>query len=492
MANVWMLTGAGALGAATVNGGGYATGGAATWANSMVSGGGPVVAETGVTYMLQGGENTDDRIEVRSNGAGSGTNEFADAKVGQKMYIQSTLEGASTIVELKVVEATGDYVEFATIAWTDLRADVVVNVGGALGGTAGADMRTAIQTAFNAVAAGDEIVFTPTIYTIADTSVAVDSGTVTTGTAAAKITVRGGSLATGEILSVGDTRPIIKANASIANQSPLYVTGTLLYYDWRFLDFQGGGANKADHAMYLNDLTNVKYHRFFNCLFSDCDLSPFHLRAAEGCLAIDCEMFGALGGVAGAYVRNSNHRLIRCICRDNTNGASGIDCRNSGSVIDGCKLYNNDGAGIVIRNDAGLTVVINNTVYGNTEGIDMAGVLHVVYNNVVSGNSGNQWNLNADLTEFMYFAYNHAFGGTGLVSSGAWADIGEGNNITGNPAFLNPAGGDFRIGNDNIRFAGKPDQIGRNTVMGATSPKYLGAIDLMRARYSEAYGGYAR
>lgn len=369
-----------------------------------------------------------------------------------------------------------------------------VVVGGALGGTAGANTRIALQIVFDQLTAGDTVSIAQGTYTIDGTAVAVDSGTVNTGLITAKMNIQGVNSVTGDILTVGETRPIITANASIANKSPINVTGTLSYFDWRFIDCQGGGAGKADHAMYLNDQGTLSYHRFFNCLFHASDLSPLHIRAGS-CLFLDCEMYDGLGGQAGAYIRGNFHRVIDCRCYDNAGAsADGINLRSSGGLVQNCVCYGNGQHGIEIPTESNEAVIVNNTLQGNAgDGLhvhtDADNV--VVKNNIASDNTGTQFELNGDIVHFAYFGYNHAYGGSALVDAGTWATLGEGNNITGNPAFVNAAGGDLRIGNDAVRFAGKPGVMNRNTLMGAIPPKYLGAIDLMRARYSEAYGGYA-
>ena len=366
-----------------------------------------------------------------------------------------------------------------------------VYLGGALGGTAGANTRTVLQIVFDGLTAGDTVSIAQGTFTIDGTAVDVDQNTGANGT---RMNIQGVNAVTGDILTVGETRPIIQANASIADKSPLYITNTMLYYDWRFLDLRGGGANKADHAWFNND-SNSTNHRMFNCKLSASDKSCLN-NIGHNFLAKDCEIFGGLGASAGnnVYLRGNYSKMIDCIVRDGVGGANGIRMRTGGGVVSGCRIYGNAAAGILVNLESAQANITNNTIYNNTgAGLDIntAADNIVAYNNIVSGNGGTQWELNSNATHFALFTNNHAFGGTGLVDAGTWADIGDGNNITGDPQFVDAANGDFRIQNLDVLTGGKPDADGRGTVMGAQSPKLLDLISRTRARYDEATHGWA-
>ena len=73
----------------------------------------------------------------------------------------------------------------------------------------------------------------------------------------------------------------------------------------------------------------------------------------------------------------------------------------------------------------------------------------IPFNNNTSSNSGTyNWRLDNNATHFGYFAHNHSHnGGSGDVDDGfTWADIGEGDNITGDPRFKLPSRADFSLG----------------------------------------------
>ncbi len=329
-----------------------------------------------------------------------------------------------------------------------------------------------------------------------DIDAVVDIDTVS-GFAAARITIEGVDIS-GVGLTVNAVRPILLASANLVGASGgmFEISGTTTYWDWRMLDMDGGdtGANNtAEACIYCNDATS-DYHRFFNCKFHNTEYEAFYWKG-DYVVYVAGEIYDADkggGGVPAGYIFATRATVLSSSFHDNAD--AGLECSSSfGASIIGNLLYDNSGNGLEVESQSTISTVANNTVYGNGGVgifIDSSASDVRCFNNTSSGNTGFNWDLDNDATRFAYFGFNHEFAGGGAVDdSFTWADIGEGNNTTGDPLFTDPANGEFRMQDFEILMSGIPEFGGRASFIGAVMPELGGPVG-RRQRYSGFPNGY--
>lgn len=336
---------------------------------------------------------------------------------------------------------------------TDQANGVTCEVGGAFGKavTGGVD-EAGLANALDA-SISNAIAYNRYIYVNGDTSMA--AGTITiektvdvdTGTGAinTRLIIKGAN----SNCVVDGTRPIITTVASLA-------TGLLAFDDnsdftqWWYIDFDAGGAGKADYCIY-NPATDVSTttHFFFDCIIRRAlDVRGISIESPYWGI-IKCQIYG---NGAGIFSDHGNNLFVGNSIHDN-NGI-GIQLSSSTNVIVGNLIYDNTGIGIDTDTISDFAYIMSNTIFGNGgDGIRLVGAADtcVVINNTSCGNGGFGYNLD-DRGNVRVFGYNHSCDGTTTdndnvsghcnlmtdpTSDAEWADFFDGNNQFGNPDFAN-------------------------------------------------------
>lgn len=411
---------------------------------------------------------------------GATSNNGGSVKITKNGEFQTGLESHYAYCSFDIRYATDRYVITSSdlnsitisLAYSidDTPVANVVRIGGALPRT-----REAIQLAVDGFAAGNSLSFANNSTGVAtyelDGKVDIDG---VSGTEANRMGIRGTD-SSGVILTADDEYPIILGTTGM-NSALFHIAGDAFYYDWRFLDMDGGGENFADYCIYNPDGTEGQFHRHFNCTFHNVDL---HCVETWGDCSFfyQCEFYLSRG--KGLLLEAAHQsKVIWCSFHDNS--SHGLHLNGQSCVIGYNLLYNNSSRGLLCEANSSDSTIMNNTVWGNSDvgiRIDTVASALVVINNTSSGNALFNWDLDGDKTHFMFFDYNHSFGGGGgLVADGyTWADVGEGNNIEGDPRFKNPAGGDFSLSiNSPLRDAGvNNSDIGAVPSRNAPKPWFL-------------------
>ncbi len=262
------------------------------------------------------------------------------------------------------------------------------------------------------------------------------------GTANSHITIQGVDNG-GVELTPGDELPVLTTTLTLANGLVKIGPGTS-FYDFRFLDFNGGGIGKAEFCI-DNASTLSDFHVIYNCKLHNSDAQCIKWVGDKSALLFS-EIYDADRGsntVPGVAFNGQGSLILGNIIHDNPQ--DGLFVNDTFTKVSYNLIYNNTVLGINIGNVADQAVVDNNTVYNNGVGIfiDTLADLCFVYNNTSSNSGTYNWRLDNNATHFGYFAHNHSHnGGSGDVDDGfTWADIGEGNNITGDPLFVSVTDG---------------------------------------------------
>jgi len=332
------------------------------------------------------------------------------------------------------------------LAWSSDVPTATVRVGGALsaddaGLQVAFDLLPNITTDVIKLCVGSDPGATTGTITL---SAGVDVDTLA-GSAAEHIIVEGVDVS-GVRLIVGDTLPIITTTSDL-DVALLTFGSAADYYDFYFLDFDAGGDEKADRCL-LNAVGLTKHFRFFDCKFHNAE-DELVSWASKYSLWQNCEFYDAdkagAGGVTAVKITGEHASLIGCSIHDNPGNGwnpAGPYCRAINNTV-----YNNGGIGLSFGAGADHATCIGNTVYSNGGvgiSINTGADLIVCFNNTSNNNTGDDWDLDNDDTHFLFFGNNHAYGGANLISDGmTWADVGDGNNITGEPLFLDAAGGNY-------------------------------------------------
>lgn len=216
MAVTWVIGGKGTgADASSANGGAFTTGsGTATYANFQGTNGGPVCADTTANYI--------DATGVITHHTPGG---FTNAAVG--MYVNIVSGTNMTPGRYVITAADANTITISTDAGTgNSNDDVVLNVGGALGGAGGALVQT-LEAVDGLLTAGDTLLV-PTNAAGQRTYTETNICTIGSGSTSAVIRVRGVKNDGTNIVAVRD----IPSGGSIAN-------GLLTAAQFPLIDFSG-------------------------------------------------------------------------------------------------------------------------------------------------------------------------------------------------------------------------------------------------------------
>lgn len=254
-------------------------------------------------------------------------------------------------------------------------------------------------------------------------------------------------------LTEGATRPIIQPSADLSAVALFEVSNSMDYWDFYFLDFNGdaGGANKARFGLLCND-TAANYHRIFNCTLHNTNLETVYWRGGKGEL-INCECYGTVAQ-EGCFWDSNISSVLGCSFHDNAAGGLVLSYWVRASHCAYNLFYDNTGVGLTADDGSDDSFVHDNIAYGNTTDgffVDTLAARLRFYNNTSDVNGDYGYNLDGDITQFAFFANNHAYGNTkaggsthydiATDASEDWLDAGHGNNITGDPLFTSVGDG---------------------------------------------------
>lgn len=432
--------------AAELNGGGVTK---AIWDTEadptkfIAANGGPIAADTGITYDHTGNPNGERNFAK----AGIGTNVI----VGTLAYCSGTNITAG-IYEVTSVDGAGAWICCNEIDATDDNADSVVNVGGAIGKANGAGLDAALANDVNNAAAYNRY-----IYINGDISMA--AGTITTTATLDANTYSGGADTKVFVIGYNSTLAaessiIITTAAALAN-GLLQLSGPVTFYEWRNIDFNGSNVPEAGDAEYCVESTATTTntdHTWINCKFHNADNHGAYVQSSDWRF-IGCEFYAnGLGGAGdGVYCRVPGALFFGCSLHDNANG-SGMYFYGAITIANSL-IYDNGVEGLNIESVGDKSIIFGNTIYGNTsDGIflDQAADSVTIFNNTSCGNGGYGYNLDTNGSHLKYFGYNHANGNTGNgsdtthcteVLDTSWATFLNGNHQSGAPNFTNVGDG---------------------------------------------------
>ncbi len=505
MSDHWMIGGAGTgADAAATNGGAYFSGeGGATgsWANGQGTNGGPVNEITGASLVNQGDATT---LITK-------TGEFTNTVIGQWAYVSSALEGKTFWTPIVGVGGNNSIsIPDPVVPWASDRADVVVNVGGALPATdVGVQIviDNILMNHTSSLALGSSIRLSKTVEcstSVLWNALGSDEGWVSTN----RLTVLSVD-SDGVEIGAGDTRTIIQpaADWDDAGNDALFDIGSTTdcdFIDFKWLDFNcSANAKVADYGIYCNDATS-EFIRIFECLAHDAGVNGIYHIGARSML-MRCQCYDCIA--AGCFWDSRYGAVLSNKFYDN--GTAGLENTDGEAEVAYNEAWGNGTIGIDEQASSDKSSVHNNTCYNNgSDGFNVHtdGDAIRFYNNVSAFNAaGYGYNLNSDIAHFNYFGNNLSFGNLkhsndaagDVITDADWADLGNGSwdksaNSFLNPYFANPTSTppNFNIGNFEALFSGLVNGAGDPTTIGAGAIVGVGPMDRIRRRALNALYGY--
>ena len=417
---------------------------------SVVDTGTAIKRDTGVTYT-----NGTTLFEK----AGLGT----DALVGMYAFISGT---NITSGYYEITARAAGSITCANIVASGDNADSVVNIGGACpitggGGVAGDfDLQDVLDSTPGSAAANN-----------------VDIYTVGTGTLTASLNIAvGGSATTVKTLVGANTSYVVDGTRAILTTGVSLATGLIAIdsgassVTFRNLDLDANGVGKGDYGIYNN--TDAEESIVIkNCLIHDADINGVQhggSTVGDEWAIIGCEIYDNRG--SGIRARSTARGVVYVVgCDIHNNTVYGIYGGNYTRAHKNT-IYNNGDSGIFNSNASTLPKsFIGNTIYSNGgDGFESvaSSELIVIANNTSVGNDGFGFNLaGMAIGEVMVFSNNHSKDNDfdGSKDSGAshcsetatlaiFVTFGQGNNLSGDPAFTNVGSGteDFRPGSSSV------------------------------------------
>lgn len=444
--------------AAALNGGGATK---AVWDTEadptkfIAANGGPIAADTAITYD--------------HTGNGNGERNFAKAGIGTGVTVGTLAYCSGTnitagIYEVTSVDGAGAWICCNDIVATDDNADSVVNVGGALNYLQGA-----LDNDVNNAASYNRYIYINGQVNDNDGSIlALDTAG---GNASIDINTYSGT---------GTTKVyIIGYNATLAAEAEITLTtGAALanglldfnadidYTEWRNFDFNGGGNGKATYCI-KNAVDTANNHILKSCRIHNASSHGMFFGATgNGWILIDVEVYsngasGAGGGIIGRSTARGALTTVGVSVHDNP--GTGI-MAGSHSNLTNILIYDNTGNGLDLESTADFSRIFNVTSYSNGGAgmrIDAVALGVYIVNVTCVGNTGVGFDFDGTITT-SYFGYNHSYGNSAHYSEGAdgtFADLKEGDNATAeevftdkdaNPPDFTPTGGakDTGVGRD--------------------------------------------
>ncbi len=214
----------------------------------------------------------------------------------------------------------------------------------------------------------------------------------------------------------------------------------------------GGGAGDAERGIRFSDGSSI-YNSIIDCTIQNVKESPGYgvQYAGNSNNIINTTIDGCIRGVHTDTNDGGQSKYINSTFSNNTTVGVFIDGTNTQFI--GCKFIGN-GAGLIFDDSENWAMVQHCTFLNNVgDGVEVDALALgiVIMHCVSSGNGGFGYNItNNNINTIRTFGYNHSHNETDCSDTGTWATLGLGNNITGDPKFVDatPGSEDLNYQND--------------------------------------------
>ncbi len=386
--------------AALTNGGGATKTAweAGTPSNFIAANGGPITADTTITY-------TNSTTTFSKTGIGTGVT------VGTLAFVSGT---NITTGIYEVTGQTNDTVVMANIVASGDNTDSVVNVGGAI-----STLQRALDD--NDAATQNRHIW----YNVSSITI----------TAPIDIDTFGGSSTTNVIVEGYNSTLTVEAQVTITTNSDIStllnfaLTGDI-YGIFRNLILDANGAGNANQCVLSFGASDDRVI-FENCLLENAvDIAAVTING-DFWSFLKCEIKESGGGIICGGTDCTFLTVIGCSIHDNS--GEGIHAQQTFTNIIGSLIYDNAGDGINCSGSCIDPVIIGNTVHGNTgDGISALATSDnaFIMNNACVGNtSGFGFNLNGASPYKVSLGFNLSAGNSsGDIDAGTFATAGIGSN----------------------------------------------------------------
>ena len=418
MAKTYIVGGTGTMAdASNDNGGGHDDTYTGEWTSLMAANGGPTFSTA-----AGGTVSWDNTNKYLSHDDAEGISNLA---VGMLIHVHWETEGTEDWYPILSIVASqhidiGEGIDIAD-------EDPSVVCGGAL-----AKDDTGIQQALDMVVAEDttEICCNQDDGTTYPIGAELATNASSDGMVTALLIMKGVDHTDGSDLDATSKYPKLQASvnmASILKVQSQYWRIDRLHFDGNAKTFTTAGVQVIDYYIVL-----------YNCLSSNIGSKDGFNATGSVPVFIGCEAWDC--GGKGFYIDTAYvGTLISCAAHEC--GSGGIQLQGGfGTSAINCRAYNNTGYGLFIKSYGG-SCIGNVTDNNSTHGIQFDNLVRAltVCNNSATNNTTNGFDGEvASLEAFALFANNHSFNNSAhsnMCDDGDWADLFDGNNITGDPLF---------------------------------------------------------
>ncbi len=344
--------------------------------------GGPITADTGITYDHTANGNGERNLAKAGIGSG--------VTVGTLAYVSGT-NITTGVYEITAVDGAGAWINCANIVATGDNADSVVNTGGAL-----ASLQGALDNSVNNGASYNRFIFDNISTETITAKLDIDTFT---GSASTRIKIVGYNAtlaAEAQVtLVAGDDMATLVQFANNASN----------FIKFHNFIFDADGTTRAITNIIVAATTTDDFVTFVNCIFDDadgnaiaCDSDYWTFIGCECMNCVDGLTTKPNDGLGFIWFGNSVH----------DNSGVGIEINANTSVVLNNLVYDNGGIGIELSGSPHSCVIVGNTVYINDgDNISIASSAYhvVILNNVCVGSTaGYGFNFNGGSP------FQHAFG----------------------------------------------------------------------------------
>lgn len=257
----------------------------------------------------------------------------------------------------------------------------------------------------------------------------------------------------------GNDRYVIDA-AGLASGSSIVGAAGIVQY-WKNIHLTGIAQVAPDNGFYSNYSNNSLIA--YNCRIDRHTGSGARLdTSSAGFIGFYCEIDNNLEAGLRHDREGTRGLIVLRGCKVHSNGGDGIKTGVNTSSIIGCLVYGNAGNGII---STGYASIVGNTVYNNGENGIWVGDeddirLTVCFNSCVDNGDYGIY-IDGTTQHPLFNMYNHTHDNEDGASNVTMPGYGH---VTGDPKFVDAAGGDFRPTD------GSPLLLPDGRVIGALSP----------------------
>ena len=228
-----------------------------------------------------------------------------------------------------------------------------------------------------------------------------------------------------------------------------------------------------------NEISNTTIH---DCLYGIYISSSYTIYIVDNIITNSTD---------GILLENAGISISRNILSDNINGIHMISSGSSGNIIQDNIIFNNSHYGIFMENSNILTIVKNNTVYGNKGGIYLysSSTNSITQNKIYNNDMGILANLSDSNTIESNSIYNNNQYGVCLISS-------NGNKLNNNSVSFNNIGVYFYRASQGDQSKIKGNEVWNNTIgifLNESDSNYFG-YDIVNINkiWNNTYGVYIK